>query len=93
MKAASLIFIVAITASSIAAHDATAQTRSPSDPSPPAGGWWKAQRQGCEGYVTTDAHIATTFTISGEQVVFRRGPNCQYQNTHGSRGARWINVR
>jgi hypothetical protein len=74
-----------------------AQQRSTAaDPRPPAGGWWKEMRPGCEGYVQNPDHIATQYFLNNEYVGFRRGPNCNYQNARAGRdgqGMRWINIR
>lgn len=61
-------------------------------PALPPGGWWKVNRPGCEAYVTNQNDTATMFSINGQNYGFRRGPNCNYSQRTGNRGAIWVNM-
>lgn len=66
-------------------------------PALPPGGRWVGvphNPNGCQGYVRNGENvIVSVFVINGERVSFRRGTTCQWNNTHGSSGVRFIDIR
>ncbi len=84
------LIVAAVVLFSVATTPAMAR-----DPALPPGGQWIQHdpNRRCETYIRPGSgHIATTFTINGERYVFRRGPDCNLRNTHGSTGAKWVTL-